>query len=105
MAPLLTDNCISEFSVFTVQELWLYPYILTTHNSSNSPFDLLYAPSTEASIYFFMNKTLNPSLYSASFPTPKYGNLHLRSTLPSSYNVVIHNVYRTKSVPSYSAEN
>jgi hypothetical protein len=48
---------------------------------------------------------LNPSSYSACFPTPKYGYLRLRSSVEGDRDVVIHNVYRTGNLPPTSSEN
>jgi hypothetical protein len=79
MAPLLADHHMSEFTIIAIQEPWQNPHILTSHNPSNSSFHLLYPPSADASVCFFVNKSLNPSSYSAAFPTPKYGFLQLRS--------------------------
>ncbi len=95
MVPLLADPHISTLSVLDVQEPWKNPHILTTHNPSNSSFHLFHPPSAEASVCFFVNKSLNPSFYSACFPTPKYGYLHLRSPVQGVKDVMIYNVYRT----------
>ncbi len=73
VAPLIADRRISVFAVLAVQELWRNPRVLTTDNPSNSSFHLLYPPSAEASVCFFVNKSLYPDSYSACFPTPKYG--------------------------------
>jgi hypothetical protein len=73
MAPLLADHCISEFTLLAVQEPWQIPHIHTYHNPSYSSFHHFYPPSADAFVYFFVNKSLNPSFYSAAFPTPKYG--------------------------------
>jgi hypothetical protein len=105
MAPLLADPHISEFSVLAVQEPWRNPCIHTTQNPSDSSFHLFYPPSAEASVCFFVNKSLNPSSYSACFPTPKYGYLRLRSSVESVKDVMIHNVYRTRNLPPTSSEN
>ncbi len=77
MASLLAYHCISEFTVLAVQELWQNPHMHITHNPPNSSFHLFYPPSAEVSLCFFVNKSLNPSSYSATFPTPKYGHLRL----------------------------
>jgi hypothetical protein len=74
MASLLSDPGISEFSVLAVQEPWQNPHVLTTYNPSTSSFHLFYPPSAGAPVCFFVNKSLNPSSYSACFPTPKYGD-------------------------------
>jgi hypothetical protein len=105
MAPLLADPRISEFSVLAVQEPWGNPRVLTTHNPSNSSFYLIYPPSAEASVCFFVNKSLNPSSYSAWFPTPKYSYLHIRSSVEGVRDVTIHNVCRMRNLPSTSSEN
>ncbi len=55
MAPLLADLCISEFTVFAIQEPWQNPHIHTTHNLSNLLFHVLYPPSANASVSFFVN--------------------------------------------------
>ncbi len=105
MAPLLADPRISEFSVLAVQEPWQNPRVLTTHNPSNSSFHLYYPPSAEASICFFVNKSLNPSSYSACFPTPKYSYLRLRSPVEGVKDVMIHNVYKMRNLSPTSSEN
>jgi hypothetical protein len=105
MAPLLAATHISEFSVLAIQELWRNPQIPTTHNPSNSAFHLLYPPSAETSVCFFVNKSLNPSSYTAHFPTPKYGNLRLRRTIQGMRYVMIHNMYRTGNLSPTSSEN
>jgi putative hemolysin len=80
--------------VLAVQEPWHNQRVPTTHNPSNSPFHLFYTPSAEASVCFFVNKSLNPSSYSACFPTLKYGYLRLRSSVEGVRDVMIHNVYK-----------
>jgi hypothetical protein len=105
MAPLLADPRISEFSVLAVQELWRNPLVLITHNPSNSSFHLFYPPSVEASVCFFVNKSLNPSSYSACFPTLKYGYQPLRSPVHGVNDVMINNVYRMQNFSPTSSEN
>ncbi len=95
MAPLLAYHCISVFNIFAIQEHWQNPHIHTTHNPSTSSFHLFYPPSADASVCFFLNKSLNPSSYSVAFPTPKYGYPRLRSSVEWARDVMIHNVYRT----------
>jgi hypothetical protein len=79
MASSLADNYISEFTVLAVQEPWQNPQMQTTHNPSNSAFHLFNPPSADASVCFFVNKSLNPSFYSAAFPTLKYDLLRMKS--------------------------
>ncbi len=105
MGPLLASPRISGFSVLAVQEPWRNPRVLTTHNPSNSSFHLFYPPSAEASVCFFVNKSLNPSSYSACFPTPKYGHIRLRSSVEGVRDVMIRNVYRTRNLPPTSSKN
>jgi hypothetical protein len=105
MEPLLADPCISEFPVLAYQEPWRNPCILTTHNPSNSSLHLFYPPFVEASVCLFVNKSLNPSSYSACLPTPKYGYLRLWSSVEGVRDVMIHNVYRTRNLPPTSSEN
>jgi hypothetical protein len=81
------------------------PHVLTTDNPSNSSFYLFYPPSAEASVCFFVYKSLNPSSYSACFLTPKYGYLCLRSSVIGVRDVTIHNVYGTRNLFPSSSEN
>jgi hypothetical protein len=48
---------------------------------------------------------LNPSSYSACFPTPRYGYLLLRSSVEGVRDVIIHDVYRTQNLPLTSSGN
>jgi hypothetical protein len=105
MVPLPADYRISENSVLAVQEPWRNPRVLTTHNPSNSSFHLFYPPSAEASVCFFVNKSLNPSSYSAGFLTPKYSYLRIRGSVEGVRDVTIHDVYRTQNLPLTSSEN
>jgi hypothetical protein len=105
MAPLLADPQASEFSVLAVQEPWQNPHILTTHNLSTLSFHIFYPPFADASVCFFVNKSLNPSSYSACFPTPKYGHLRIRSPVEGVRDIMIHNVYRTRNLPPTSSVN
>jgi hypothetical protein len=105
MAPLLADHHISEFIVLAVQEPWQNPHMHTTHNPSNSSFHLFYPPSAEASVCFLVNKSLDPSSYSATFLTPKYGHLRLRSPVKGARDIMIHNVYLTRKFSPTSSEN
>jgi hypothetical protein len=105
IAPLFPNPRISHFTVLAVQEPWRNPRIQTTHNPSSSAFYLFYSPSDDASVCFFVNKSLNPSSYSAYFPTPKFGYLHLRSSANGVKDIMIHNVYRTQNFPPTSSEN
>ncbi len=98
MAPLLADYRISVFTVLAIQESCQNPNTHTTNNPSNSSFHLLYPPSADASARFPANKPPNPSSYSAAFPTPNYGFFCLRSSVAGARDVVIHNVYCTKSL-------
>jgi putative hemolysin len=104
MAPLLADPRISDFSVLAIQEPWRNPCIPTTHNPSSSAFHLFYPPSNDASVCFFVNKSLNPSSYTASFSTPKYGNLRLLSPAQGVRDIMIHNEYRTGNLSPTSSE-
>jgi hypothetical protein len=105
IAPLLADPRISEVSVLAVLEPWHNSCLLTTQNPSNSSFYLFYPCSAEASVCFFVNKSLNPSSYSACFPTPKYGYLRLRGSVEGVGDVMIHNVYRKQNLPPTFYEN
>jgi hypothetical protein len=105
MAHLLADTCISEFSLLAIQEPWQNPHIPTTYNTSNSAFHLLYPLSVEASVCSLVNKSLNFSSYTVCFPTPEHGNLQLRSSVEGMRDIMIHNVYRTRSISSTSTEN
>jgi hypothetical protein len=58
-------------------------------------FIFFYPLSNNASISFFVNKSLYPSSYAACFLTLKYGNLRLTSPIPGVREIMIHNVYRT----------
>jgi hypothetical protein len=105
MAPLLADHRNSKFTVLAVQEPWQNPHMHTTHKPSNSSFHLYYPPSAEASICFFVNKSLNSSSYFATWTTPKYGHLCLQSSMEEASDVMIHNVYRTGNLSPTSAES
>jgi hypothetical protein len=105
MAPLLADHCISEFTVLAVQEPWRNLHMHNTHNPSNSLFHLFNPLSAKALVCFFVNKSLNPSSYSATFPTPKYGHLCLRSPVEGARDIMIHNVYRTRNLSLTSSAN
>ncbi len=105
MAPLLANSRLSEFSVLAVQEPWHNPGVLTTHNPSNIYLNLFYPLSAEASVCFAVNKLLNPSSYSACFPSSNYGYLCLRSPVEGVKDVMIYNVYRTQNISSTSSEN
>jgi hypothetical protein len=105
MAPLLADHRIAEFTVLAVQEPGQNPHMYTTQNPSNSSFHLFYPPSAEASVCFFVNKSLNPSSYSATFPSPKYRNLRLWSPVEGARDIMIHNVYHTRNFSPTSYEN
>ncbi len=104
MAPLLADCHIFEFSVLAVQEPWQNPSIPTTRNPSNSAFHLHCPPSAEASVYYFVNKSLNSSSYTTCFPSAMYGNLRLISFIQSMRDVMIHNVYRRQNLSPISME-
>jgi hypothetical protein len=104
MAPLLADSRISEFSVLAVQELWCNSRILTTHTPSLSAFHLFSPPSNDASVCFFVNKSLNLSSYTSCFPTPKNGSLRLRSSTQGGRDIMILHVYRTGNLAPTSLE-
>ncbi len=61
VAPCLAGHCISEFTVFAVKESWQNPHIHTTQNPFNFSFHLFNPSSANASVCFFLNKSLNPS--------------------------------------------
>ncbi len=105
MAPLFAHHRISEFTVLAVQGPWQNPHMHTTHNPSNSSFHLFFPPSAVASVCFFVNKSLNPSSYSATIPTPKYGHLRLRSPVEGAREIMIHTVYHTRNLSPTSSEN
>jgi hypothetical protein len=105
MIPLHPDTSISRFSLLAIRDPWQNQPIPTTHNPSNSAFHLLYPPSAEAFVYFFMNKSLNLSSYTACFPTPKYGSLCLISSVQGVRDTMIPNVYRTQNISLTSTEN
>jgi hypothetical protein len=105
MVPLLANHRISEFTILAVHEPWQNPHIYSTHNPLNSLFNLFYSPSADASVCFFVNKSLYPSSYSVAFPTPKYCYLRLRSSAQGARDVMIHNLYRTRNLPHTSSEN
>ncbi len=95
IAPLFVDPCISHFTLLVVQVPWQNPQIQNTHNAISSVFHLFYPASDDASVCFFVNKSINPSSYSAFFLTPKYGYLCLRSSVNGVRDIMIHDVYRT----------
>ncbi len=105
MAPLLADHQISEFSVLAVQEPWRNSHMHMTHNPLNSSFQLFYSLSAKASVGLLVNKSFNPSSYSATFPTSKYGHLCLRSPVEGARDIMIQNVYRTRNLSPTSSEN
>ncbi len=104
MTPLFAHHRISEFTVFAVQEPWRNPHMHTTHNPSNFSFHSFYPPSANASVCFFVNKSLNPSSYSASFPTPKHGYLCMKSSVDGAKDMMIHNLYLTGNLSLSSSE-
>jgi hypothetical protein len=77
----------------------------TIHNLSNLSFHIFYCSFAQASVCYFVNKTLNPSSYSATLLTPTYSHLHLRSSVEGARNVMIHNVYHTGNLSPTSSEN
>jgi hypothetical protein len=102
--PLFADHCIYEYTVLAVHESWQNPHIYTTHHPSNSSYHLCYPPSAKDSVCFFVNKSQNPRSYSAAFPTPKYGYLHLSSSVKEAKDIMIYTVYHTGNLSSTSSE-
>jgi hypothetical protein len=66
------------------------PFLLTIH--------VLYPPSADASACFFVNKLWKQSFYSATFPTFKYSNPCLRSSVIGVKDVMIQNLYHTENL-------
>ncbi len=99
MAPSFYDYCISELTVLARREPWQNPHIHTSYNSFSSAFHLFCPPSTYASVYFFVNKSLNLSSCSAAFLTLIYGHHHMRSPVEGAEDTMIYNVYSTRNVP------
>jgi hypothetical protein len=89
MAPLLSYHHISE--------LFFLCYTKTlakfTHPHYPQPiffiFLSLFPPSADASVCFFLNKSLNLSSYSVAFLAPKYGYLCLRSSVQGATDFMI----------------
>jgi flagellar biosynthesis protein FlhB len=89
----LANQLITEITFCAQQKPWQNPHMHTTHNPFNSSFHLFYFLSAETSVYCFVNKSLNPSSYSAIFPTSKYGHIHLQSSVEGVKGIMIHYVY------------
>jgi hypothetical protein len=104
MALLLTNHSISRFTVIALQELWYNPYMYTTHNWYNSLFYHSYLLYVNISFCFMVNKSLNPSSYSATLLTSKYGYLHMRSSVERSSDIMIYNVNHNKNLSPWLSE-
>ncbi len=101
MALMLADPIISQFPILAIQEPFHSSYIISTHNPSYTSFHLFHPNVENFRVCFFINKSVNSSSWSGDFQSPDYGYLRLKSMVPGTRDIIIHNIYRPQSSSSF----
>ena len=101
--PLLADPNTQDYDIIAIQEPWRNPSALTTLSPHQSGFHLLYRPSGETRVCFYISDSIDPDSWEVKFPSPDMCTLIIRTKIGETSEVIhIHNVYNP-SPASYSS--
>jgi hypothetical protein len=103
MATFLRDPEVLKASIIAIQEPWKNEYDDTTHQPARLTHQLLHpkaVDSVRARVALYINKKIDPAMWTHTTVSPDYQILHLRHLRGDTpHNLYIHNIYNDTKSP------